>query len=631
MRFVYVLENDPKFMKEITEALLQVDPRLQVRQFKSLEGFAHWLKLLLEEGPAAIRKGGAPPVGFQFPAPSEEEPILQLVISKIEFLGARQLGLLKKTREMFIRHRVCTAEDPTAFVLTAFEDPNFHVRDLKDRILSNILMKPFDRLILQQHLTFALDGRHLPSKHAVAPYKTSAVIEVLKTVEMERLAPTGFTTHSNRPLPIGTVSKYYGKIFVSDRQRSLIAKTISCDPDPSRPGEYIAKFAFFAADPTQIVNIRRKVLTVKAKPGDPNTVRPKNEKQTCRIVLVEDRKEVMDALVPTLKRKIKGLEIVHYQNLKELFLEVDPKMDKEKQTTKALSAPALEAEIDLQGKVTKLEGAAVTFAGQSISLKMDLTTWFRENDRNDFLAWLVKPEGSRLWIWASPGKSFLMKITFLQGRKFRIEEASAADRDEYARRNSRLSKGWDFMFVSHHFAGSERMDLWKEVIHRGKTMGGQGAFKNFVIAAQEYSDEEERRIGTLFDDLFFFPLERVYVMQKMVLYCPELTILEDPVEIVSIEHREEIKSARPAEIEELSEAGLVMKYDRAMSLGSFREFVLWQPYEIDAPEINATCNFSEETPAGFRLHFVFFAMKDVLLKAIRGWIMENYILSKDKG
>jgi hypothetical protein len=154
-----------------------------------------------------------------------------------------------------------------------------------------------------------------------------------------------------------------------------------------------------------------------------------------------------------------------------------------------------------------------------------------------------------------------------------------------------------------------------------------------MVGSHHYTDSEERLLAGLFEDLFYLPVDRLYLMQKIITLMPDLQILEDPIELISIKHHEKIKSARPIQIEELSEASVIMKYDRSISLGSFREFVLWQPYEVGAPEIEATCNFSEETTEKgvFRLHFVFFGVQDSILKAVRNWILENYVHSKDKG
>ena len=634
MRFVFVIEDDPKFMTEMTEALLAIDPTLQVRQFPDLALFVEWLKLLMSEGIASIKKVGLLPEGFKFdPISDSDEPVLQLIISKVECLGPGQINLIRKTRDLFVRHHVCTAADPTAFVLTGFEDPNFHVEELRDRIISNILLKPFDKLILQQHLNFALDGRHVPSKYAVAPYRTSAIIEVLKLVQMESMSQVGFVTRSNRMLPAQAVSKYYSRIFSSDRHRSLIAKLTSCELDPNDPNNYISSFAFFGADPTQIANLRRRVSEDKKKTISPVSLL-KGDKKSCRIIFIEERPDVVQTLGLTFKRKVSGAEILYFQSLREFLLELDPRMEGTTPGMKAFSgAGTTELTLDPKGRILKVEAAPIHFLTQVLNPGFIVIPLIRESEQEKFKAWLAKPVDPFLSIWVQNDKSFVVKLTPLPGGFTRVEEAGSLEKEEFARKNSRLSDGWDFLFVSDRFAGQDRAELWAEILKRAKATETKRGNRLFVIASREYTDEEERRLAAVFDDLFFLPLERIYILQKMILYCPSIEILEDPIETRWIQQKEMIKSARPAPIEEMSEASIVMKYDRQVSLGSFREFVLWQPYEIGAPEINATCNLCEETSSKgeYRLHFVFFGMYDLLLKAIRKWIIENYIQSKDQG
>jgi hypothetical protein len=94
--------------------------------------------------------------------------------------------------------------------------------------------------------------------------------------------------------------------------------------------------------------------------------------------------------------------------------------------------------------------------------------------------------------------------------------------------------------------------------------------------------------------------------------------------------QEIIKTANPVSVSEISEAGFVMTYYRSIGVGSFREIVLWQPYEIGTPELLATCNFVEELGTNnFKCHFVFFGISDHFLKHIRVWIRDNYIHSKE--
>ena len=44
--------------------------------------------------------------------------------------------------------------------------------------------------------------------------------------------------------------------------------------------------------------------------------------------------------------------------------------------------------------------------------------------------------------------------------------------------------------------------------------------------------------------------------------------------------KEKFEVGNPVQVTEISEAGLVMNYYRAITIGSFRRFILWFPVEI---------------------------------------------------
>jgi hypothetical protein len=83
-------------------------------------------------------------------------------------------------------------------------------------------------------------------------------------------------------------------------------------------------------------------------------------------------------------------------------------------------------------------------------------------------------------------------------------------------------------------------------------------------------------------------------------------------------------------LEEISELGVIVKYDREVSKGSFREFVLLRPYAPSSLRIWGACNACEKISAEeWRLHFVFWGTRDLERKEVRRWIHENYVSQKE--
>jgi hypothetical protein len=152
----------------------------------------------------------------------------------------------------------------------------------------------------------------------------------------------------------------------------------------------------------------------------------------------------------------------------------------------------------------------------------------------------------------------------------------------------------------------------------------------YFYSKKEISFELYRSFGTWVKDIYYLPFDKSYMMKKLLLQHPGM-INKAPTTVKEYQEEVILKVANPVEITEISEAGLILKYYRNMSIGSFRDFILWLPDETETPEIIGTCNYTEKDKNGgnFHLnHFVFFGMKDLFLKHVRLWVRNSYIHSK---
>lgn len=654
MRFVYVLEDDPKFQKEIVDAIQGIDPLIQVRLFKELKPFASWIKYMMTTGPASISKGGEVPSWITAePVNEAEAHQLVAVISKIEFLGSRQIPLMKKTRELFISRQICTKEDPTAFVLTTFEDPEFKIKDLEDRILNNIIFKPFDKLILSQHLTFAIDGRHPPSKYTIANQKMSALVEMLKEVKMLALSEVGFITISNRPLDKGKVSKYYGTPFITERQKSLMASTVHCQLVEGKTDEYISTFLFFGANPAQVSNIRKNIRTHKATyEHDWSTLLSDTTRlnRDLGIILIDEDHATCDELAETIKRNFDKVQFAQYQNFTDFIMELDPKLaDKtEGQPAKALPTGATteflfdQAGIKLEEVTTTAKDPVIVFGKRIADLLAHGNTWSIAigEQMAAWKEWIQSPKDFVIAVQIDKN-IFYVKPTSMNRdeltKKIKVtfEELSVADKTAYVLAHSKIPQKTDLIFISHRFLQPTDGEKWLKINDLLKQRSGDQNFNSQIVllASKDYVDSELIQLSQIVTDIFYKPIDRSYILRKMHIWFPELKVIKDDLNIVTLPHDEGIFTASPVQISEISEAGLVMQYYRSISLGSFRDFVLWQPYEAGAPRVIATCNYFEETAQKgiFSNHFVFYGMTDLFLKSIRIWIRDNYINQKEQG
>ncbi len=262
MKFAYILESDERIQKELFQTLKSLDANLLIRFFYKLEDFQEWMNLALREGRSALNLGGHPlsiDTGSTTSTSGDDE--LTLLIASTDILGVKNLSLLKRAKLYFIRQKICLEENPTSFLLTTFEDLDLSMQPADELIVSNVIYKPFDMLILKQHLEYALLGRKPLTSSTIAPLKINETIEMLKSVKVTKVSEIGFRMQSRTEIPVGSVTKYYSDYFGSDTKSSIFAVCTSSTPISAK--EFQCDFNLFATDNKQISKIRRNIFANK--------------------------------------------------------------------------------------------------------------------------------------------------------------------------------------------------------------------------------------------------------------------------------------------------------------------------------------------------------------------------------
>lgn len=630
MRNVFVLEDDPKLVESIKEALFSIDPALKVHYYTELKEFAAFVQLVMRDGAAALGEG-----------------TLNLVISKVEFLGVEQLGLIRKTRDLFIKKGLCTAEDPTAWVLTAFENPDFPLSDLGDKILSNVIFKPFDRLILEQHLQYAIDGRHPPSRSAVALLKTSSIIEMLKEIEIECLSDIGMASRSLRPIEVGAVAKYYGVIFKTASQKSAIGYCYKCEPHPLHPSEFLVWTRFFALDPTQISQLRKKVRDKSLLRNEKSWVLTPPPQSDLTFVSLDPEEKESGGLVNHLENRFENAKVISFNSLQDLLFELEPEEQLKKFNPEKPTPAANEIILNFDKPLRYFMGAEATddsnlLFGQKIKELKTKENWILasmdEPTRKKFRVWLEgKAEGSFKAALRFSENTYFIKVSGVRTvdrvLQFTVTGLDKPEILAFLQAESKLGSAVHGLIVSNRSVSIEGLEVWnlikQKIADRCKLTPMM-----ILLSKQNYTDEDERKLASVFTALFFKPVDKVYFNHVISHLFPNLRLQGEVVTIEAVNLIEPLKVATPVKVNELSEAGLVLEYYRQLSVGTFREFVLWQPYEVGAPELLASNNFVEKIegskPEAYKNHFVFFGMSDYFLKHIRLWIRDNYVLSKQE-
>ncbi len=528
MKYIYVLEDDPRLKKDLFETLKSIDPNLGVRFFNDLASFHEWLKIAITQGPLSLATGGnfheLDTTKDNPPTPSDSDE-LRLVIAKDEMLGTRNMSLVRRARDFFVRKKMCTAAEPTALILTAFDSPEFDIKLAEERIINNVIFKPFDKLILKQHLEYALTGRHPLNSDTVASMKIKSVIEMLKEVSLHSVSEIGFTSYNNHEIRVGSFTKYYSDAFVAKNKRSAFAICTACTE--VGPEKYFCEFQFFGLSNLQISEIRRHVLSQKT-----HQIKNLENTQTkpSRILIIDEDERTTSDLKMVFGERMSNAEVFVYSSYAQLCSDLS-----DKETVQRQILPS------------------------QFEIVLSQYNIFEE-------------EKESRWTGL---------------KKLLQERAEKAGRS----------------FVA--------PDL-------------------YFYSKKEISFELYRSFGTWVKDIYYLPFDKSYMMKKLLLQHPGM-INKAPTTVKEYQEEVILKVANPVEITEISEAGLILKYYRNMSIGSFREFILWLPDETETPEIIGTCNYTEKDKNGgnFHLnHFVFFGMKDLFLKHVRLWVRNSYIHSK---
>lgn len=637
----------------MVKAIQVIDSKIQVRLFPSLESLFNWTKLLLEVGAPAVARGGITPEIQSEEFTSEGGPDrLSLLIIKSEFLGAQNLSLIKKIREALIQKKVCTPEDPTSIVLTAFDQPEFSLKALEDRIINNVVFKPFDPLILIQHLTFAIDGRHPASKYTIANQRADAILEVLKDVEMEMISDVGFSTIADSPISKGAVAKYYSEYFSTEYSKSMMAVCVESQRHPTIQDKYRCWFQYFSPNTLQLGSIRR---LMKSKTSDQSVdwsffSRGRSKLDNIQVLSLAPEENDSGGLVSQISERYKNCYTTHYKSFEAFLSDLDPSQNlKNRPNDWKICSLGNEFSMIFDrtgslfiGLVQDQKTIPELFGLPENTLKAR-GAWFQnaldKESKNKFKKIVregIKDLTEDLTLSITvDGRDFLIRVFGLEveDKKIIVKFSALTETEEldWHRKHSQLPDQIDVLFISEKFLGEDpktRLSFIKEQLTKRSNGIAPGIF---LISQTIHSDNEKRELSTVVDNILQRPIDRIHFWHVLQLMFPQLRGKDAISNTETIQINQSIKVAMPVKFTEISEAGFIMQYHRSIEIGDFREVILWQPYEIESKEIIATCNYSEASKDDPKIqlnHFVFFGATDGFLKQVRIWIRDNYILSK---
>ena len=644
MKYIYVLEDDPKLQIQIYESLRKTEPQAQIRYFTSLEIFQKWLAIALKEGQKSLFSGGEKLESDpgQITASSDPSDELLLLISKEEWLGSRYLTLIKKTIDTFIRKNICTKEDPTRMIITAFENPDFDLKLVEDPIISNVIFKPFDELILQQHLHFALKGHHPASQSFVHKVQTAQEVEMTKEAQMEAVGDIGFVTRSPREVKVGQIAKYYGDVFKSKGRTHVMGRCVACEPHPDLPGEFRLWFSFFGIPSWQITDIRKNMVKRNEIEFSANSPFKPQPMQKEWVILDTDKDRI--AKFKKILSQTADAQVKVFNTFENFFFQSDPSaIENTRKESAWLDALKITLVLDSRGDVLKKvypedqEGKKVFGENFAEFKRASFHSKLHEISLATLKNWIAAGVADQeLLLVQNHGQFFTLKVLSFRKKvegvetliELEVSEANLEERTKWFALRFPTPQSSHAILIGEDFLYQEKLGYWEEFVSAAKEKKNTPRF--FGLYKQVPDEKFVRKLNWI-EDIYENGNEPAYIERKLRWRGNNPEVSGGNSAFLN-SCKELIRVANPVSIAELSEASLIVNYQRAIEKGAFRKFVLSQTAETFS-EYRATCNYSAEHPTEkgmFQAHFVFFGITDGHLKSIRVWILENYVLSKQE-
>lgn len=646
MKYVLVIEDDARFQREIAESLAKIDPKLNVRFFSSLPHFSEFVQKLIQNGPSGIHGVGfeVKPQDLAIEVDMSGEPELSLLICNEDLLGKGRMDLLKKTLELFLRKNLCTAEAPTGVVITAFEKEESPIKSYEFPFVNNVIMKPFDGLILQEHLTTALLGRRPVKASLVHRMKTRVEVEMIKDVEVESFSDIGFVTRSPREVRAGMVAKYYGELFDGTKRNFVHARCWKSEDHPQIPGQKRCWFTFFGTESQSHSEYRRKLNQLK--PSDWREALA-SQKKNSQAALISSNEAPRRELKEKISSYAQALSWKEFNTWSDFHSFVDPISFEGQQKEQSWSGEqSLTVFFEASGKKILsteplLEGKPLFGYNFSELTQMDFLKLLDEVSLKTWMKLIVQkkiPMGpDPLFLVAGKeGKHLIKAISFseevggdgVHHFKLIFSKADMNDKLDYYSEQETLKDPLGLVIIDQVIVQSVAKEVWDNFQEVYKKKFGQDI--QWVILTESQIEEtklRETRSGVL--DIHQSGVDFLLLARKINFFLGQN--FDENFKFFA--SNSPLSVANPIEIHELSESGLVMKYYRPISPGSFRKFVLPKASGGKVLEYLAACNYSEPDSSDKTTqlnYFVFFGITDAFLKNIRIWIRENYAAEKEK-
>lgn len=234
MPFLCTVDKDTKAAADISNATekLRQEAKLEYKSFTTLSEFDQFIQSENKKDPAK---------------PTDAE--ISLLVVSSDVIPNINKEALENLKEKYKAQHL---------VVSAFYDPLHPLKKIETWPVDNIIFKPFDQAILQEHLRFSsLQGKKI-TPTAVHSAKENFEIEKIRRYSFTALSEFGFKIISKSNFELNVAYKFYHFIFQDQKRLSLWAKPIYHQGD-----EY--EFIFCCPTPAVITQLRKKSTESQTK------------------------------------------------------------------------------------------------------------------------------------------------------------------------------------------------------------------------------------------------------------------------------------------------------------------------------------------------------------------------------
>lgn len=565
--------------------------------------------------------------------------LMQLIVADIGITHKVDQALWKKFLKFLNKHHQ-EGESNARFIYTGFDSgKEFDPRNYHSDVVFNILIKPFDPVIVRQTLALALADDGPLRIEDLYQHDQPATIELIKDIEIDRLTELGFRTKSKRAIEINKVARYFGSPFEEGGSNSVFAYCYANQEMASDPPQFSSSFSFLGIPKAQLGAIRRAIQ------ADPNTMEypfpgptEDGERQTPSMILFAQDESFGKHLVSVVDDKFSGLDFRWMNSAAELleYLPIE-----QRQTIDGATAPRV---------LSTDQAVLIKFDG---NFKQILDVQWAEGEDPKPPEVLVDLSSTGIFDsfkdqpkLASPkmlkgklgGFNVLLNALKLEhqieldvGKVWLLTVQEPTVRECHEELSQSQNPCGPIQAVFFHFDSlSERtLSLISKAV---SILNGESGptVKIFLFSEKAMSTYQELDSIEGLDDVFLLPLDIYYLSRKIKMHCPQV-VFKDVANNSrhGIEIKEGIKTALPLTVDSVSEVHISFKYPRAIRIADVRRLILWVPNTKEMPEILAICRHCEKVSENsYQCDFMFFAVQDKQLKHIRQWIKQNYAQAK---